>query len=146
MAIIAFAVSFCLVLAHSSATILITGFAPFDRQPSNPSGSIASALNNTCVSGVCFVSKVLPVTSSGASQIANMLAATNSSPWEAIIHLVCMCACHGEWTFVGRNNSNLLDSHKHTTTISTGGRRPRNVSKSNKATRRISCRKCAVTH
>ena len=66
--------------------ILLTGFEPFDHKTDNPSGDIAIQLNNTCTSNLCFDTLILPVTSVGASTVANLLK-TSPNKYDAVLHL-----------------------------------------------------------
>jgi pyrrolidone-carboxylate peptidase len=72
----------CKSLPH----ILLTGFEPFDHKTDNPSGDIAIQLNNTCTSNLCFDTLILPVTSVGASTVANLLK-TSPNKYDAVLHL-----------------------------------------------------------
>ena len=67
--------------------VLLTGYAAFDRKSDNPSGDIAKALNGTCTQHFCIESLVLSVDTHGASVVSKLLSATNSSKWDAILHM-----------------------------------------------------------
>ncbi len=47
--------------SQSEDVVLVSGFEPFDRWDSNPSGELAHALNDTMLGGVHVVGVVLPV-------------------------------------------------------------------------------------
>ena len=75
------------VCCNSLPSVLLTGFEPFDHKTDNPSGDIASQLNNTCTPHICFATLVLPVSSSGASIVADLLKSSTPNKWDAILHL-----------------------------------------------------------
>jgi pyrrolidone-carboxylate peptidase len=82
----------CALLAVSKEVaslplVLVTGFSPFDHKSENPSAEIAAALNGTCSADACFDALVLPVSSQGASKVAELLSATNTSRWDLILQL-----------------------------------------------------------
>ena len=74
-------------LAAAKKSVLLTGFEPFDQESSNPSGDVARLLNGTCTDTLCFESLILSVDSDGARVVASLLAASNSSRWDAILQL-----------------------------------------------------------
>ena len=77
---------FLTVCCNSLPSVLLTGFEPFDHKTDNPSGDIALQLNNTCTSNVCFDTLILPVSSQGASTVADLLK-SHPNKWNAVLHL-----------------------------------------------------------
>ena len=86
MSFVFFLLSLFAMCCKSLPHILLTGFEPFDHKTDNPSGDIAIQLNNTCTSNLCFDTLILPVTSVGASTVANLLK-TSPNKYDAVLHL-----------------------------------------------------------
>jgi len=64
--------------------VLITGFEPFGNYSTNPSEFISKLMNHSCIvpqnmNRICFETKVLPVSTFGASIIAEMLGDSENS-------------------------------------------------------------------
>jgi len=68
--VVLFCTMSCASAASSTPVVLVTGFAPFENYPVNPSGLIAEALNGSSVAGALVVGVVLPVDYNESVEIA----------------------------------------------------------------------------
>jgi hypothetical protein len=84
---------------ETTLKVLVTGFEPFLDYDENPSGDVAKAISGTCVDyalsrrkllttlQICFDGIVLPVNTTGASVVADMLNSGEPFPYDAVLHL-----------------------------------------------------------
>lgn len=78
------------VSAPQPRRVLLTGYGAWGTLSVNPAQQVVTALNGSCINGVCFEGWVLPVSTEGASRAASALMARSVSrvaPWDAVVHI-----------------------------------------------------------